>query len=413
MNKILEKNIELRNSWVGFFSVFIVLLVPFLAIYRSPIPSVDLGSFFIIVNLFILFIKGALIQKFDIKEFLLWTVYMSLICVSNLIGPTYDSFQGASYYWLRTLKYFIVIVFMLFLYFRRIFDLKLAIKWLNKLCMLATIFMFAQISLHYILGYNLPGYISAFCYSETYISRAELLSETFSLQGYRPTSLFSEPAHYSSYVILGIVASLFYGKERKDFNRALLLTIGILFSTSGQGIVYALIIWLIWLLPRRESSDLKQVLARLFFLAIGIWLLYSFFNSATGTFILERILGNKHQGNAIEGRSLPYLNLINGNIPFGVKLFGYGYGNVNLGIFYSSWAFNIWCLGIIGTIYCMVIYLFYFKRSRSRFSKICLFLNIVMGVFTTSFMGNYMLLCFSFVLNDYQYKIYSNSILKR
>lgn len=388
----------MKSDKLSNYNVIIILIVAVLSIYKSPVPRIDLGTFLIIASI-VINIVGMKRLTLPVQEFKVWGVFVIYIIFVTLMSPEFIKFQDLSYIWMRTTKNILIMFYMFMVYIGRAFDLNYAFSKIKLFCTVATYFLFFQLVMAKLFGINVPGYFLQLCSSDYYIERAT--ASISSSDYFRLTSFFPEPAHYSSYMILALLVCLFYDESKKELTRGIFFTVGIVASTSGQGLFYIGIVWSIWLFLgyKRAKVSLRQFCFRAIVMLTGLIALVVFLNSQTGQFVMERIFGYTHQGNAIEGRIIPYLRIFNESYPIFLRLFGFGYANVDLTIFYSTWAYNIWCLGLIGTLLCLAIYRYYYKINKSNFIRVALLVNIIMGVFTTTFNGITMLLWFSFIMN--------------
>lgn len=370
-------------------SVFVVML-PFLTMYKSPIPFLDMGSFLII-----LLILPVLQFSFSRNNGMrihrdIWALYLiymlAVTLVSVVAGRHFNSVLG---YCVRMIKNIIYIIFTLYLYYTHLFSYKIAVKLYKKVTWIATVYIIIQYVCYRLLYYGLPGYIPSLIYTEGYAARVSSIVNTAM---FRPTSLFYEPAHYFEYVCLAIVCCLFYSEKRKDLMLAVFITIGVFISTSGQGIVFSAFIWGIWMLKNMmkisRKNKIRVVAVCLILLAMLVYLL----GSVKGMQIMNRLVSSGESGNAVLARAQGFARLE--ELTLVEILFGCGYGNYPGG-FFSSWAFNFWCLGIIGTLIIIVIYLQCFIKSKL---KMIVILNLLMSIFSTVFMGFCFVFNFSFIL---------------
>ena len=191
---------------------------------------------------------------------------------------------------------------------------------------------------------------------------------------YRFRSFYSEPADLGYGLSPFIACSLFGKNYKKDptktnYMDALLVSVGIVLSTSGQGIFCIAIIWAIWILKRFFVDGIKTRDAVLILFAIvAIVVLY-----ATG--ILEYALNRADstgEGSAVDARASGYVTL--SLLSPLQKIFGAGFGNFvvennfNLEIYYNSANYStiaefLFTLGIIGTIIWVLFFIYLFQKS--------------------------------------------------
>ena len=130
---------------------------------------------------------------------------------------------------------------------------------------------------------------------------------------------------------------------------------GILVTTSGQGLFILALCWGIWCLRGIKTRDFKKLVG---FLIVLIVLLSSYdFDRTIGRIITQDEL------NAIDARSGGYLMI--SQLDESQLLFGVGYGNYDEEYYYSSFAEIIFCLGYFGLALVVLMYLVAFFRGRT------------------------------------------------
>lgn len=177
---------------------------------------------------------------------------------------------------------------------------------------------------------------------------------------FRPSAFFLEPAHFSQFCLIGLASSL----ARNDllFNKkAIAISIGIILTTSGIGIVSVVCLWVLKLLVNGQGIT-NKVIARIF-LGIGILVIMcvilfavsnSFRMAVTRIFVASgghnsAILGRL--GNAYLLKQLNSMEL----------LFGMGYRNIptygdNIQYYMTGIVELLYCQGIVGTFLFIICY---------------------------------------------------------
>lgn len=374
-------------------SIFVILL-PLLSIYKSPIKFLDLGSFIMIVLAGFICRAGFYRKKnnYSIVKVSMWSIYIAYVigitCVSYFFRAQYV--VSPHQYMIRMIKNLFYIIFTLYICWKGYFDLKYAAKYYERIAILATITVYIQYLSYLLFRYDFVGYSAKWAYTEEYKYRASNLATGM----FRPTSIFYEPAHYFEYVSIILVLYIFYSKDKRSMINAVFVTLGVVLSTSGQGIIFTAMLWGIWLLKKMVRYKWKrtfeiEVLFSVFFLFVAAgYLVLSDFGKRT----ISRILSPQNTLATIGGRSDGFATLK--DLTMGEWIFGRGYGNYTA-TFFSSWPFNICCLGIIGTMIIIFIYLYCLKYTDK---KMLVLLNALMCVFSNVFMGVYFVFFFSFIL---------------
>ena len=160
----------------------------------------------------------------------------------------------------------------------------------------------------------------------------QLLHEQFRESGafkpieglYRPTSLFLEPAHYAQYCCFSLISALFPADNGKpDLKKAALISLGIILTTSGMGILltFGILLWYTAFNRWKKGSAIIKILKWIPAVIVGVLILlaFPFFRTA-----LTRVFGQFNGYNAIRGRTHNWgssVGLMRGKD----LLLGYGY----------------------------------------------------------------------------------------
>ena len=94
---------------------------------------------------------------------------------------------------------------------------------------------------------------------------------------FRPTAFFLEPAHLAQYCLVGLIIVLFDKRDAVSLKIGLLITTGIVLTTSGMGISFCALIWAIKISSMDFSSRkmIKWFVLGLLLGIVGIILLNS------------------------------------------------------------------------------------------------------------------------------------------
>ena len=163
-----------------------------------------------------------------------------------------------------------------------------------------SVIVIIQTVLHYIFGFNLQTFIPAIVLDEY----RGILGYSVSRGIFRPSGLFLEPAHFAQYAIVALLLNM--RKQKLSVTRLLLLSIAILCSTSGIGMLLMIAAYAYLLVIRTKEIEKKKRLQ--YFLILGIGMLIvgilvskvPFIKSAT-----NRVFSQDDTGyNAVAGRSV-------------------------------------------------------------------------------------------------------------
>lgn len=154
------------------------------------------------------------------------------------------------------------------------------------------------------------------------------------LKGLRPSSFFTEPQAYASYM----APLLFLSLKRKRIIFSILISLSILLSTSSQGILLMVIIWTSFIVLQT-----KGLLTKLVFLVPLIGLTFLFFNSDIFAFSINKISSIDLENNIRLSRGFT----IYATFDAWKMLFGLGAGNL-LDYVYSHLGLFDWASGYLG-----------------------------------------------------------------
>lgn len=362
------------------FSI-IIILFPILSIYMSPIPGVDLGSF-----VYLIFLPFAIIKnnehfylKKNVSTFILFVFYIMII---TFVGPIFQQYVDIDIIVLRLLKFIFIICSGLLLCTLGYFDLVYAKKALIFVAILSSLFVIIQQIMYTSFGVRIPGFYMPLVMNEQirfYWDLDELAQVL-----YRPGGFFLEPSHYTQYIVLPFLMILFSDYVKYKYIKIAIIMIGVFCSTSGMGMVLLTTIIIIYFLFTNKNKLQCGLL-----LIILLSLLYYMFSVQDSNFIvkaIERINGeNQFGGVALQMRSSSFNLLL--NLDAIQIIFGVGFGNIPLYVYYNGWSYILWCFGIVGVCLFLNFLVFLFRRGN-LYQKIYIFIYIVLlsvaQLFTTN-----------------------------
>lgn len=230
---------------------------------------------------------------------------------------------------------------------------------------------------------------------------------------YRPSAFFLEPSHMFIYMFTPLVLNIFSNESGKKQRKiSVLLTIGMILSTSGMGIITAIGVWIIYFGKKNGVFSLANFLLPktiliVFIMVLGIVIMYfkiPFFQNS-----IMRIFGSGHDyTNAIIGRVSSGKNLI--SQIRGTQLL-VGVEDHLTGIEFNMSGFNatMYQFGIIGII---LSYIFYIKgifRLKGAYTLISIII-IVLSFFSSHTHSTMFMIYSTFIFVDgYQNKTFNCS----
>lgn len=324
---------------VGPLDLDVVMMLVFFAIYIFSSPTItiaSLGKPIVLMLGYILVITG-----------------INLL-VGELFSPKSDIFLRMGRYCL-----YLMVVFLIGNDHVNYTDL---MRLYRIVAISASVYIILQAIFYYGAGIKLPNRIGGSSVSDNLTDVGRL------------RSFYSEPAELGYNLTPFVACCLFGAPFKKNSSKgneldALLVSVGIVLSTSGQGIACIALVWAIWFISRifKQGITLREALL-VGAAIIAVVVLYS-------TGILEFALGradDTSEGSAVSARASGYVTFT--LLSRLQRLFGSGFGNYvveniyDLDIYYkvanySSIAEFIFTLGIFGTAIWVFFFLFIYRKG--------------------------------------------------
>ena len=355
---------------------FLCIFNPMMSVYSSPIPGMDFGTFCVLIFILYMF-KDRQRKSYKLPVyFSIILVYTILSTCIGLTGMLYSDFFSIL---LRLLRFVVVLIVMLGIGFPTYFDKELFVKYLGSATVLVAGYAIFQTLAYYIFGIEVSG-----IFGPTKLTLDEdLVPESAIDLLYRPPSLFWEPSHASYFMTPYLCYLLFYKgdfKNKKDLLLVLVVSLGILVTTSGQGLAVLSICWAYWFLISLKKLNFGLIT---FAIILLIVILKHFEVYDT----IERVIDSSSNFNAVDARSGGY-DMIKA-LPVTSLIFGFGYGNYDETVYYSSFADIIFCTGYIGLIFVGWMYFRLFINGV-RFQKMLVLMSLLLmsggGIYTASYL---------------------------
>lgn len=208
--------------------------------------------------------------------------------------------------------------------------------------------------------------------------------------GFRPSSIFTEPAKFVQYVSPCLMLSLL-DKKKKNFFFEICVTICIFLTTSVNGVAYAAVAWFVWFVSdkSRASIILKFFLILFFLVAI----LFCIFGDVSDVWLVERIREIGKDGINSGNQRIFRGWIIYGQCSFINQLFGVGVDNAayyieTTGIStvldggyigYMSGLSQIFVTaGIVGGLFFLCLLLKYFKTKDIRTVSLTILMLLIL-----------------------------------
>lgn len=335
----------------------LVVLLPILAVYTSPFSGFDLGTFLVII------FGGLCIKKkvniLKNRSLLYVMIYTVILTMVMILLPNVPKYSSVSSIVVRTLRLIVMLFIMVIIGMGSYFNHDVLIEYLRYVTMIVAIYAIIQLIFFNFTGMKL---VNVFGPTKQGVVFEPLLGEYEEM--YRPPSLFLEPSSVTYYVVPYLCYSLFHDyKDKKDkrhsFIDAIVISISILCTTSGQGMIILFGLWIIWFFMAFRRINFKKI-----FIGVPIFVvvLISLSTNKTIQYTINRLVSDESGGqNAVYARYGGYRAF--NELSNLYKAFGTGYGNYNENVYYSSFADILFCTGIIGLALVLLMYFNLFRRG--------------------------------------------------
>lgn len=326
--------LRLKNS--GGYALLLAIL-PVVMMYK--VPGINLGASTVLIILGMIYSALVIIKNADdmnialilpIVFYLVWAVIKSdfenaLLCIAIVSHLTAISTGATS---CEKLKKYIV-----------------AISCIASACLIA------QQLVHLAFGIHIPMIVSEFTLDEIRISYDQAIKTAMGIEKtYRPSAFFLEPAHFTQYCIFGVIFSLF--TKKPDYRRALMISAGILFTTSGMGFVLTFAVWGWWYITYFGNDNIMKRIKRVLFAAVTCTVIIAvlaqtkYFGSVISRFLVPSTESGGY--NAIFGR-LFWWDSYFGGLTWKDLVWGFG-SNSLPDRYFTGFMTILYAFGIVGVL---------------------------------------------------------------
>lgn len=369
-------------------------LIPILSIYSSRINGFNLAEMILLFLCFFLllhqFSSGKLNTSGSNRILGVLALY---IVFSNLIIAIPNGIEIDLF--VRTTRFLFYIYISSFL-FTNYLNLDLLTRYISNVALFSTFYISLQYVFYHLFNRVLSGYASFWpLYSGHYA--VQDFDYIYSTHLFRPTSIFLEPAGYSQYALVALTLYLMSKREKymiKDLIIPIIISIGIILSTSAQGIILSVFVWAIFFYKnfRNMSFYAKTSMTSLLILLL---LIFAKSNSSIVSDSISRISFGSSTG-AFSARFSSYsyffesMNVVE-------RIVGLGFGTAPDGLWLASGAFILIGIGYIGFIIVNFFFLSSLIMSKSYVSKVLTILFWFM-FFGTSMFTSYMFIFYIVII---------------
>ena len=406
MTNIYRKLQEIFRKCAKYIFSALIVLFPLFVFYKSPIPKVSIVEF-------ITFIFVILALVFDFKKYKIAgsIVPFFLVIIIHLISTCWLSESYMLMDSLFTGLRLLFLYFLLMFFTLEYFDYKVALRILVVTALLVSIYGIVQFicGLNKVYLYNyipiLPRIMNAGM--DTY---EEYVASAQAGYAYRICSIFREPAHFATYLLVPATLLLFK-KETTVWS----LIFGFLFivvsfmTLSSLGIIVSALLvvtFLVFLLISKKYKWWHKLIV-VGVLTIGITL---FFVLGGWKFFATKTFGKDFELKNIltDSRLSVVALLLEKTIPQVI----FGSGLAELGIYMSTFVRAAYCMGLIGLIALSITFALQYLKTRKRSLIVLLSAYLLICFGSEIAFGAFALVYLSFILIQKEERISLFKIFK-
>ena len=198
---------------------------------------------------------------------------------------------------------------------------------------------------------------------------------------FRPCGIFLEPAHMAEYCIIGLAISLF--EDNKNNIISILISIGIIFTTSGIGIALVVCVWIYKAIRDRKSGNSILRLHTIVILGVAVVGIIIVLNQIGVADILKYRFTFGNSGTGFSSRFSSVSQAFKG-FGFFQCLFGVGFDKTNP-MWLSGLFSVIWQIGLVGLVLQLLVVFIHFSCTN-KLGKCIIW--IYLGLFLAAEVSN-------------------------
>lgn len=368
----------------------VFLMQPLLRLYGLGIGGTFADYALIIVVMYIILRRKKTIliinKGTDAAEFL-----PIMVCVMFNILFTFNTafnFGNQIQYWIRYILYYFVLIYGV----KNYYSVEKGYAAYRVLAIAATVFLFVQVFSNSFAGIYIPGQFGPWALTDI-TSQYDRYNIYANYNLFRPSSFFTEPAHYATFVSSFVLLTSLREVNKKSIILMLFCTAGILVSGSTTGMAITGVIWAYWgVRVLSKKNSVKYI-----FPIVILGLVGFYFVSKTNSFQIMMMRTFQTQ-NALNSRFewLDTFKVMKGPTEW---LFGLGNSNevTQLTGWIPGWIIVLTNYGIVGVFLFLLSYLMLFLRSGKN-SRFIILYFVIMGVGTELVADMYVLVLMPFVI---------------
>ncbi len=285
-------------------------------------------------------------------------------------------------------------------------------KTFTVLCVALTIFIIIQFSAYAISHRYIPGIISNLYPKAGEIQRIAI--RTASYIGFlRPNGFLKEPSHCAQVLSVGLILHLVGDEKGTNWKVSVLLTIGILFTTSANGFFLIIACYALYAFVNTRSKNASTVFKVIGVVTVGLIVFFIMYSQVPFMQrIVNRILnvseGTEWSSSLRVLRGFAFFN----QMPLSGKVFGLGFGNfLGYRAHYNIWTqyeiegeymasdmYIVTSVGIFGTLILLATIVSAMKK-KNDLGKGLLILLLIIGISSSVYSGSVYAIILSLVFS--------------
>ncbi len=362
------------NSWFTFF----VVLLPFFYQYKSPISVISFGEF-ILAPFILYYLINFEWKRIPYRGYNGYFLYIFAVLMASLMASINTYYRFAEF---ATVLVRIIFYSCLILVSYENFDIHRGLNLVRDFSLFFSIYVIIQYITYKSAGIILPTVLNS-----NWVFSAERgirtnYSEYYRFI-YRPSSLFLEPSYYALFTGVGLTSALLYEDNKKTrfkFIVGLIITVGMVVSTSSAALLLIIVNWLAYLykiffIERRRITRRKLLLI----ITLCIFMSVIFRSPLAATLLIRTHGGGSFSNRITRGFILAKkmniyqmlfgvgINNVEGFMHYNNITTIYDEGNLN---YVSSMIGTYLCSGVIAFICYIRMFFLSYARSQQLLGKI-------------------------------------------
>ncbi len=251
----------------------IIALLPILSLYKDIFNLAEIGTILLLISGVLLLLTNlGQIMKKKCPGYGWLVLFLIDAILSIFIWGHYDSATYRTAVLTVLIMAFCVLVHVGYSN-TKVFSVRRASSVVQIVSLIAAVLVLVQYITHYLFGFYANFMIKPLLLDYIQYDYMSFMLTGISIEGmFRPSAFFLEPSHMSLYCLIGVVTLLFNNISNKNsIKKAAIISIGIMFTTSGIGIFFIIVVWTMWLFKHKDGQNRGQFVSRLMNILIGVF----------------------------------------------------------------------------------------------------------------------------------------------